>query len=227
MSYILDALHRAAAERQGGPGSLPTQHEVPPHTALQDRDETSPDNGRTLKQWFYATVGCAVVLAATLAWWLVLRPATTHPVQQAPQPTPVAAPILAPTPVLVPASAPAVEPPLQQPSAHEATTTASKPLKPANTTQPKVATTIATPSPTLQTPLYSAHDLPDNIRANLPKLVISGASYSENPAHRMLIANGQIYREAEEVAPGLHIERINAKDVIFTFQGYRYTQNYP
>ena len=224
MSYILDALHRAAAERQGGPSPLPTPHGVPPHPALQDSDETHPDNGRTLKHWFYATVGCAVVLAATLAWWLVLRPATIRPpsasvaVKQTPQPTPVP----------VPVSAPAVEPPLlQQPSAHEAATTASRPLKPANIAQPKAVTAIAMPSPAPQSPLYSAHDLPDNIRANLPKLVISGASYSENPAHRMLIANGQIYREAEEVAPGLHIERINAKDVIFTFQGYRYTQNYP
>jgi general secretion pathway protein B len=148
-------------------------------------------------------------------------------VQQAPQPTPVAAPILAPTPTPASAPVPAVEPLLQQPSAHEAATTASKPRQPANIAQPKVVTTLATPSPAPQSPLYSAHDLPDNIRANLPKLVISGASYSENPAHRMLIANGQIYREAEEVAPGLQIERINAKDAIFTFQGYRYTQTYP
>ena len=57
----------------------------------------------------------------------------------------------------------------------------------------------------------------------LPRLAIAGGVYSENPAYRMLIVNGQVLREGAEPTPGLVVEQIRADRAILNFRGRRYT----
>ena len=69
-------------------------------------------------------------------------------------------------------------------------------------------------------------ELPENVRRGLPALTVSGATYSETPAHRMLIVNGQVVREGEEPVPGVVLERIQLKSAILRFRGLRYSVPY-
>lgn len=69
-------------------------------------------------------------------------------------------------------------------------------------------------------------ELPDGVRRGLPALVVSGATYSETPAHRMLIVNGQVVREGEEPAPGVVLERIQLKSAILRHKGTRFSMPY-
>ena len=60
----------------------------------------------------------------------------------------------------------------------------------------------------------------------MPKVQISGSSYSANPEHRLLIANGQVVKEGQEVAPGLTLEVIGPRSAVFNHRGTRYNINY-
>ena len=68
--------------------------------------------------------------------------------------------------------------------------------------------------------------MPDEVRRELPALAISGSVYSDRPADRMLIVNGQVLRERDELAPGFMLERIQAKSAIVLHKGQRYVINF-
>ena len=59
--------------------------------------------------------------------------------------------------------------------------------------------------------LYTLSELPEDVRAGLPALTVGGAMYSQTPANRMLIINGQVFREGDTLAPGLVLEQIKLK----------------
>ena len=81
-------------------------------------------------------------------------------------------------------------------------------------------------APASQGVIYSVAELPDDIRSQLPKLNISGATYSAQAAYRMLIVNGQVLHEKDEPAPGLTVDTIRQNDVVLRFKGYRYSVGY-
>ena len=47
--------------------------------------------------------------------------------------------------------------------------------------------------------------------------------YSDDAARRMLIINGQLYHEHDQLAPGVTLEQIKLKAAIVKFQGYKYS----
>jgi general secretion pathway protein B len=53
-------------------------------------------------------------------------------------------------------------------------------------------------------------------------LSIGGSSYSENPAGRLLIVNGQVFHEGDQLTNELLLERIELKAAVLSFRGYRY-----
>ena len=63
-------------------------------------------------------------------------------------------------------------------------------------------------------------------RAALPPIQISGSAYSAHQAHRMLIANGQVVKEGQELAPGLTLEVIGPRSAVFNHRGTRFNVNY-
>jgi general secretion pathway protein B len=166
----------------------------------------------------------------------------------APAPPPVAAATPAPTP------APRVVTPAQVRPAKEAAappppaTTAAAPVQPKPATPPRPLAEappaapvraavpgsgpVATGAQRAAEPegpanrVFALNELPDDVRRGLPALAISGASYSETPAHRMLIANGQVFREGEEPAPGLVLEQIRLKTAVLRYRGVRYSVPY-
>lgn len=233
MSYILDALQRADAERTRG--GVPTLHARP---------IASPPakSGLNTRQRAGLAIAVALVLvAAAVAWW-VWRPAPQQPavVVVASPPVAQAAPVVTP-PVVLPLPSPVnvptrvvaavTAPPAPQPTPTPAVT--AKPANSASATEPAVAAppktkavavapaAVDTPAPT---PTLAAllSDLPEATRRQIPTMAISGAVYSENPAQRLLLVNGQVLNQGSQVAPDLTVVEIHSNNSEFNFRGTRF-----
>lgn len=238
MSYILDALRRADAER--GRGAVPGLH-----------TQAAPADGASLGATGRAgasspwTVAGAVVAVAVLAaggtWWFMQRQA---PVASG---TAKVEPVAATGPVAVPASAPVAEPAAvaprrtpvaptpalesqeagrkRQAAAPEPPRARAKPAvkesAPAPAKRPAAEPTPAPEAPPAS-PVFAQGDLPESVRVQLPTLKVSGITYSSNPKYRMAIVNGQVLHEGEPAAPGLLLDRIEPGRTVWTFRGYRY-----
>lgn len=228
MSYILDALRKSAAERERGmmPGvNTPAIGLAPEALAA----------ARQTQMAFYGAVVFALLLLGAIVWLLLTRPVPTPDARTAPPtPSPITA-LPQPAPALAtltPSQPPA---PLTEPEPTPASVTDTAPkttvttkAKPVRAKEAPIPAPLVVTLPTAsESRIYAVSELPENIRATLPQLTISGAVYAETPANRMLIVSGQIYRESDEPTPGLQVEHIRPKEAILKYQGYRYRQSYP
>lgn len=207
MSYILDALQKAAAERQRGQvPTLAPQAPLGASPTITARQRLGPAMLALLLTLTLAT-------ALLGAWWWThrLTPAKTNgSVSATTQPppaassgasdiTPPAPPAVTVTELPFQASAPILAPaPAHEPAARRAPAPAA----------PRPA--AATPAPA----------------ALAGELKISGSTHSDNPQHRMLIVNGQVLREGQDVRPGLTLEVIGSRSAIFNEGGRRFNLNY-
>jgi general secretion pathway protein B len=249
MSYILDALRRADAERERDKGAVPGLHARPLATPAEEPAAAAQRPGLLL-----AALGVSLGLLLALVGWIFLRegapaapgaavvsaappaaapgqmpPAATQPAAagagMAPSP-PVprpAEPTLAapppativqvvPVPVPAPAPAPTAAPaPRPQPAAEASPAAAPVPAGPSP---------AAAPSPAATRPVPLAQ-LPPDLRAQWPALVVGGSVYSDNAASRFVIFNGQIVREGDSPAPGLLVERIGPKSAVLRWRELR------
>jgi general secretion pathway protein B len=260
MSYILDALKRAKAERDRG--AAPSIHMAPPpQLADEDEDDEAPRGASAAaaqgQPMRWVVIGLSAALLLSLGWQFLggsassssevdasrdarpgrpgpgdrppqglpgeghagMRPPMTGqgdggmppPVQQGmPQP---ARPALAPAPVPAPAPAPLAAAPL--PSA------APRPAPAPAVAAPPSAPTAPAPAPTASA--AATQELPDDLRRSL---AVSGSRYSDNPASRIVFINGQVFREGDQPAAGVTIERIGLKSVILAGRGQRYELKY-
>lgn len=203
MSYILDALKRADAERERG--LVPGLHS---QSAAALPQGTPAARRPALRPVLWIALAALLVVAAAAGWWLTRQrgaaaPATPTPAPAAASPAPV---VQAPAPP-VPPTLPILAPPPPAPPA------AAAPAAPA----------AAAPG---SARVRSLNELPPEVRAQLPQVGISGGTYSSNPEHRMLIANGKVVHEGEEIAPGLRLESIAPGKAILNHQGTRYSVGY-
>ena len=254
MSYILEALKKAQAERQLG--NAPTIHAPAPSYAAP----ASSGNRKAL----LIGLGAGVVIVAAGAAVMLRQPAAVPAVQVAAVPAPVPAAVPVPVPVLVPAvPAPAAAPPAQPAADVQQPTKAVARAEPPPRSEPEPATprraraveagpdlppavalsatppdTLpvtppATPPATLPVQAPSADDsvgpaqsLPEAVQRELPRVAFGGYIYSPNPAERLLLVDKTLRREGEQVAPGLVLERLLPKAAILNFRGYRYRVAY-
>jgi general secretion pathway protein B len=251
MSYILDALRRADAERQRG--GVPGLHD---HTGVPGALGATPGQapvaaGSRLLRWAGAALGLLLALAA--AWWLGRGAAVPVPgvvPAQAPAAAVVTAVASAPRQLL--AGAASLAPPLVSPQV-----TAAQPLQapaivpprpPPAPTSPVVApvqrpVTPAAPlgapagrqapaarpaadaataaAPAASDPVRAWSSLPESVRAQLPPLAWSGAVYAERPEQRLVVVNGQVAREGDTLAPGVQLLQIRPKSVLLRWLGQR------
>ena len=264
MSYILDALRRAEAERERERGQVPGLH-------------TQPSSGSTAaraagpRRWLPWAGGGLLLLAGIGAgsWWAsgpqdAAAPAPLPAPAAAAAPTPLAtaapptqvatAPVTTPALTAPPAAQPADNLPARQAAAPAAPTSPYLPpapppgaIPPAPAPQPRNAATpapspavAATPAPTpapapvalpAPPPAPAAEariprlaDLPEATRRELPKLSISGSVYSDNPASRFVIVNGEIMREGAKLTNDLVLEQIGSRELVLRFKGQQYRQ---
>lgn len=248
MSYILDALRKADAQRERDPSRGIHAQPVRAPTA----DNEGPAASRT---GFWAAVAAGLAVLAVAGGYLyrdsIDVPAAPPPVQVAaapapapsePVPPPPATAVL-PPPVVVPPAVPAARPaPLPAPAAatvrqvsgDAAPAAAAAAPRRAAASAPAAAASaaaVAVPAapaaaPPAPAPAAEAASLPAGPPADAPKLSISGGVYSANAAQRMLIVNGQVFNEGAEVSAGLVLEEIRPKAAVLKFRGSRFTVAY-
>lgn len=216
MSYILEALKKAEAQRGRGdvPG-LDAQH-MPP----EPLSAPTAGGGHSLLIGIIMVLGVAVI--GLLLWSgkdtsdapaqasapVPITPAPVAQSAQSPLPTPMVPPV---------ATAPLVPPP----DIHDLPRHFQQPPEPRATAEARMGKGAAvTPSPPANTPL------PESMWAQFPKLNFGGAMHSDNAASRMLIVNGQLFHEGDTVAPGVVLQRIELKSATFRFKGHSHTVQY-
>ena len=220
MSYILDALRKADAERERG--TVPGIHAQPMFA-----DASPPAPAREPRPWLWALVAAVgVALVAALLWALIGREAPRGAVAPAVAvaSTPAAAlalptAALAPTPALT--SAPRKPRPVAAAPRHAGDTAASL-ANPKATLRAAAPATAAAP----ESRVYTMNELPADIRRQLPAVAIGGSRYSPSKADRLLIVNGQVVHEGDAIAPGLVLEQIKLKAAVLEYKGYRYAITY-
>lgn len=65
-------------------------------------------------------------------------------------------------------------------------------------------------------------ELPDDIRAQIPKITVTGSVYASAPAQRLLLVNNQVLNQGQTLAPELLLEEIQPKHAILNFRGTRF-----
>lgn len=249
MSYILDALRRADAERERG--AVPGLH-TQQYGAMPDEDEAPA------RPWLLiaAVALLSLALAGVIAWNLLAPgPPPARTLAQGDVSESVAAPVMPPT--LPPASwpgstgaLPAATPVPPSAVANPAPTAASASAGPtqriaaaASPAAPVVAEpprkrpvkkprkpvadpseASAAPSANLKAtePVLARADLPEQVRRDLPQLNLGGSSYSSDATSRMVILNGQVFHEGDTIAPGLVLQQVKPKGAVLGFKGYRF-----
>ncbi|HMN75573.1 MAG TPA: general secretion pathway protein GspB [Burkholderiaceae bacterium] len=249
MSFILEALKKADAERdRGAVPDLYAQGMLPEAAFEADAD-------RRGRPWLWLVAGIGLALIAAFAWqWLMPQAPSDEPVATPAPPAAAAqtAPIVAApaTPASVPAAAgdasrsakpdrskPAAPPPVAKAPAAPRSERARRAPEPAAAparrdaeraaagTTPNAAPKAPAPPPATDTDtgrVPRLAELPDDVRRQVPALQLGGLVYSAAPASRMVLVNGDLQREGSTVAPGLTLERINPKSVVFSLRGQRF-----
>ena len=231
MSYILDALKRADAERERG--AVPGLHTQQATTLIP---HAAPSPQRRL--WAALAMILALGGSAVGLWvWQTsggdARPPTVESAAARPATPPawtppVVAADVAPAAVSkpVPPAAPAVV--VQALSKPRAAPVAKAAAPGAVAVSAPVALPLALAPPTqtvaLAVPLLS--EISEDIRRQIPTLTITGAVDSEHPAQRMLLVNGQVLRQGNLVAPELSLEEIRARSSTFSFRGTKFRVAY-
>ena len=227
MSYILEALRRADAERQRG--DVPGLHAQPQAIAAGEPPPTRWPAG-----WLAGGAIGLLTLGGGLVWWWMgaAKPAQAPVVAMAPAPAQPAAALPAPPAV---APSPVTLPP--QPGVAAVPMPGAAPVaQPLPTLPPMVAPTQPTaravlpPPPVAPAPAAVAaparplklSELPEDLRRELPAIAPGGSVYAEHAPSRMVILNGQVFHEGDRPAPGLQVQQILPRSVVFEFKGQRF-----
>ncbi len=209
MSYILDALKRADAER--ALGAVPGLHA---RQLIRHTSRMAPATQKRL--WLLVVAGTLLLagLAALLWLWfgreptLGAAPVAPHEVVTMPTPTPTPtpmppAPSLAQTPVV-----PAL--PVAKAAARPTVKAAA------------VATVTATLAAAEPAALPLLAELPEGLRRQVGPLTVTGAVYSQTPERRLLLVNNQVLSQGSTIAPELKLEEIQPHSAVFSFRGTRF-----
>ncbi len=245
MSFILDALKKSEKKRETAEvPNLHTMHgEGPP--LLKKRRPLWPylliavlllNAGVLLWYVFFRVEPQAVAVLAEPASALPAPPVVTAPEPVVAPPQPAPKPVSAPTAATVvrevaPPSAPTPLPrsePVPVREAEVAQVVESQP--PPVESRPATPAVTAVPEPLVPPvpievgppPVLELEDLPGEVRGRVPEMTISVYAYSATPASRLVRINNRILREGGYLDVGLRLEKIAPKELIFTFEGFRF-----
>ena len=277
MSYILDALKKASAEREHQRGGMPDIRAQP----VRSQDAENAYGEASKRPKLLLAAGTVMAVLAGLGWQQFgvrseseTQTLSTSALASVKTNSPVVASIAqtaAPTaPVtprmqtalpdqttLVAAENPAIQPTVTVTVKPTITSREVKPLAtegiamvlpvmppplPAtaaitnraepNRIEPKQILVTKVPTSGKSTlpmvPLPLAMPASDNIAklqslpTSAPKLLVSGSTFSSDPAHRMLILNGQVYREGDSLGSDLRLDQIRLKAAVVSYREQQY-----
>jgi general secretion pathway protein B len=233
MSYILDALKKAQAERQLG--TVPTLDAAPVYGGA---GPASPN------PWLILAL--ALLVLGLLLWREMMAPVAG-----------IGAPAAIALPEVPKAEAPNNE--ASNAQAHETKVATKVDTKADTEVSTKVVTKVAAtpktvdvakstakaaeaaPAPAAAASVARAapappaateagvpllRELPEPIQRQIPAIAIGGYIYSKNPADRLLLIDKALRREGDELASGLMLEKLQPTSAIFSYRGYRYLVPY-
>ncbi len=217
MSYILEALRKADAERERG--SVPDLHaQLLPSGAAQVQAEAPR---ASLLPWL--AVGVLLAIVAGGAWFAIGRDAPVAVVMAPPvaasaavAPAASAAEAVASAAAASAAMAAAPRSAAAPPPTPKSKTAAVRRPPPAKSAK------AAAPAPAdkaLPARVPTLSELPGELRQQVPQLAIGGSVYSPQASARMVIVNGQVFQEGSSLAPALKLEQIRQKAAVFSIQG--------
>lgn len=234
MSYILDALKRADAERERGaaPG-LHTHHQLPSGSA------SAQSASRPL--WLAVAGGVTLLLLAA-GFWLWRAPGNPPPVAEKPAAQPLPNPVAPAVPIAASAPLPTATPPMavapvavaEAPKVQVQPVATPAPAKAAAAPSSKAASpaqiAVSAPAPatppsqvaTAQAAAPLLAELPQDLRSQIPKITITGSVYSDSPAQRLLLVNNLVLAQGAQVTPDLTLEEIQRRSSVFSFKGTRF-----
>jgi general secretion pathway protein B len=235
MSYILEALRKADAERERG--AVPDL-KAQPLPIGPGGDEAAP---APALPWGYAGIGLVLALLAGGAWWwlrgddvpavAVAPPAAASAALAPPAAAAVAGPASTPAPAAAAAAAATVTaataaPPAPPPAAARAANPPARPKPPANAQPKAVAKAPTAPAlataPPVPERLQPLAELAGDLRQQVPPMAIGGSVYSPQASARMVVINGQVFQEGSQLAPELKLEQIRPKSAVFSIRGQRF-----
>jgi len=251
MSYILEALKKAQAERQLG--NAPTIH------APQAAPLAPAGVAASRKPLFIGLGAGALVVAAGAVFLWRGAPVQAPAGQVAALPAVIGAAAGSPATVSAPAASPAAAAsvataPAPTAPAASSTLEVSAPPSPPRAEAPRVAqarppapaahgsahvpaapTPVPTPAPAqtasapARAPAPAPEDslpflqqLPEAVQREVPRVAFGGYMYSANPADRLLLVDKSLRHEGEEVAPGLVLEKLLPRAAVMNYRGMRY-----
>ena len=219
MSYILDALRKADAQRARDPAR---------GIHAQAAPVAMPADTRRRRNVLVAGVAAGVLVVVAAWMWFSPAPVPARSVAIAPVPSSVArieAPAAPqPPPPATEVFPPAPEPVAAAPAPRPAPTAAASAPAPVAARGASAAASAAAAPVAERT--YSLTELPADVQQALPKFSVSGGVYSENVAQRMLVVNGQVFNEGSEIATGVVLEQIRPRVALLKFRGLRIAQPY-
>ncbi|RYE74659.1 MAG: hypothetical protein EOO80_16800 [Oxalobacteraceae bacterium] len=225
MSYILEALKKAQAERAHG--AVPGVDAQPVPTVAARAPLPMP-------AWM-------IVLLVLLVTGVVLYwqgpwggPGRDSPSVVTRAPAAIDAPA-ANTPAVPEATAPAdtapkpasASPPAPSPAAEPAP---AKPLRKLGERMPgELAASAPSPAPTpapAPERIALLQELPPQIQREIPTLAINGYIYASNPADRSVLINNRLRREGDTLGEGFVLEKLLPREMVLNYRGYRYRISY-
>lgn len=218
MSYILDALRRAEADRERERGAVPGLH-------AQPVPEGAPARSTPPRRWLPWAGGGLLLIAGLGAgvWWAGSARDAVPPAP-APSPAPSTAPAAVPAPAPVASTiTPAPAPSTSLPAAPAASV--SPYLPPVPPPAAVVAPPAPAPAPRAEPArLPLVNELPEATRRELPRLALGGSVYSDDPRSRLVIVNGEVLHEGARLGPDLLIEQIRPRELVLRYKGQAYRQ---
>lgn len=205
MSYILDALRRAEAQRRQGQTPVLEQVAATPVPAPGD---TTAARTRRLAVVLVLLVAAAGIVGA---WWgrRAASPASA-PAPSIPSSASAASAPIPRTVTATPAPAARAPQPARPRAPVQAAASAPPPAKANAPTSP-----ASTPSPPL-----AARALPEPRRSEVQRLPLGGAVQSQDRSQSFVLLAGQIVREGAVLAPGIVLERIGARALLLRVDGH-------
>ena len=189
MSYVLDALRRAESERQRG--QVPHLH-APAGADMATPPEVGAASRPGARAAAWTMLALVLAAVATGAWWWF-----------SPASPPSAAATATPDALALPA----------------AESNARSVVAPTARAAVAVPPPVALPEPVPVRRSTTAAPAVAPPRPAMPAMSFGGAFDSPDPRARMLIINGQVWREGDEPVPGWVLERIGLHQARFSVQG--------
>jgi len=222
MSYILDALRKADAQRERD-----ASRGIHANAASSlGSDRPSGFNSR-VGMWTAIVIGIVVAVSAGSYFAFEGKSSASMTANNAPAAQPA---IVAPAKAIVPPP-PAHAMPQEDMQARlqaEFNAQRKSPQQPLSQAMPRASSQTPLPPTPQVLPQSPPTEAPAvaGLPADAPRISISGGVYSPNAAQRMLIVGGQVFNEGSEIAPGLVIDKIEQRTAILKFRGARYAVAY-